>query len=224
MKIVLYPKSQIEAAWKKDKRLYTNGFAANPPRCLRCGNILSNQLALNATSRYADIQVCEACGMDEAMRDWRKAPLPFQEWDAVKEKRIALDEKKGVIYLKYTCSFMKIFLAPACQKLTDANEIVHSRSDYDGFRWWTTWHNQNGKKLTSEQMQEIDRFQDALLQLPVFETLDTMKHFSRYAQPTSLPSEFNLYAETGNLYIWLRLITRVGDYNLYVHFYDKHER
>ena len=111
MIIVLYPKDQIEAAWKKDKQLYTNGFAANPPRCLRCGNILSNQLALNATSRYADVQVCEACGMDEAMRDWRKALLPMLEWDAVKKKRIALDEEKGVIYLKDTCSFKEIFQA-----------------------------------------------------------------------------------------------------------------
>lgn len=224
MIIVLYPKDQIEAAWKKDKQLYTNGFAANPPRCLRCGNILSNQLALNATSRYADVQVCEACGMDEAMRDWRKALLPMLEWDAVKKKRIALDEEKGVIYLKDTCSFKEIFQAQYIQMFINVNEIVCSRSDYDGTQWWTTWHNRNGKKPTPEQVQEIDEFQDALLQLPAFETLDTMERFCRYAQPTSLPTEFNLYAETDNLYIWIRLITRVGDYNLYVHFYDKHER
>ena len=30
-----------------------------------------------------------------------------------------------------------------------------------------------------------------------------------------------LYSETEYLYIWLRIITRPGDYNLYVHYFDK---
>lgn len=43
----------------------------------------------------------------------------------------------------------------------------------------------------------------------------------RYAQPTSEPTEFNLYSETAHFYIWLRLITRHRDYNAYVHYYLK---
>ena len=29
------------------------------------------------------------------------------------------------------------------------------------------------------------------------------------------------YSETDHLYIWIRLITRSRDYNVYVHYYDK---
>ena len=68
---------------------------------------------------------------------------------------------------------------------------------------------------------EIDEFQNALFKLPDFKTLDTMRRFCRYAQATSEATEFNLYSETDHLYIWIRLITRSRDYNVYVHYYDK---
>ena len=48
-----------------------------------------------------------------------------------------------------------------------------------------------------------------------------MRRFCRYAQPTNEATEFNLYSETDHLYIWIRLITRFRDYNVYVHYYDK---
>jgi len=52
--------------------------------------------------------------------------------------------------------------------------------------------------------------------------LDTLTRFCRgYAQPTSEPTEFNLYSETAHFYIWLRLVTRHRDYNAYVHYYLK---
>lgn len=37
MKIKLYPKDLLEAAWRQDKKLYADGDAAEPPQCLRCG-------------------------------------------------------------------------------------------------------------------------------------------------------------------------------------------
>ena len=64
--------------------------------------------------------------------------------------------------------------------------------------------------------------QNALFQLPEFRNLDTLTRFCRgYAQPTSEPTEFNLYSETAHFYIWLRLVTRHRDYNAYVHYYLK---
>ena len=90
MKIKLYPKELLEAAWKQDKKLYAHGDAAAPPKCLRCGSPLAAHLMVNALSRYADVQICEACGMDEALRDAAHTPLPLAEWDAVwtsEEKR-----------------------------------------------------------------------------------------------------------------------------------------
>ena len=70
--------------------------------------------------------------------------------------------------------------------------------------------------------QEIDAFQSQLLALPEFKTLRAMEQMCRlYAQPTKEPTEFNLYAETAHFHIWLRLITRERDYNLYTYFFAK---
>ena len=101
------------------------------------------------------------------------------------------------------------------------SEVAYSRSDYDGFRWWTTWHDDRGQKPGAELVKEIDEFQNVLFKLPAFQTLDTMRRFCRYAQATNEATEFNLYSETDHLYIWIRLITRFRDYNVYIHYYDK---
>ena len=47
MKIKLYPKELLEAAWKQDKKLYAHGDAAAPPKCLRCGSPLAAHLMVN---------------------------------------------------------------------------------------------------------------------------------------------------------------------------------
>lgn len=71
--------------------------------------------------------------------------------------------------------------------------------------------------------QEIDGFHNGLFEMPEMKTLDTMRRFCSYAQPTSSHSEYNLYAEAEHFYIWLRMITRTKDCNLYVHYYIKEE-
>ena len=97
MKIKLYPKDLLEAAWRQDKKLYADGDAAEPPQCLRCGAPLAAHLMVNALSRYADVQICEACGMDEALRDAAHAPLPLTEWDAVKRDRLPGTRKRACL-------------------------------------------------------------------------------------------------------------------------------
>ena len=73
-----------------------------------------------------------------------------------------------------------------------------------------------------ELMQEIDGFQNTLMELPEFRSLRSMTRMCRiYAQQTSEKSEFNLYSETEHFHIWLRMITRERDYNLYVYYYLK---
>lgn len=109
MKIKLYPKDLLEAAWKQDKKLYTHGDAAAPPKCLRCGAPLAAHLMVNALSRYADVQVCEACGMDEALRDASHAPLPLAEWDAVKSGHLKKSAEKSTCYLVQNCTFSEVF-------------------------------------------------------------------------------------------------------------------
>ena len=49
--------------------------------CPRCGNMtIKDQLHTNAMSRHANVYICDACGMDEALRDWHHNPLPLMEW------------------------------------------------------------------------------------------------------------------------------------------------
>ena len=109
MKIKLYPKELLEAAWKQDKKLYAHGDAAAPPKCLRCGSLLAAHLMVNALSRYADVQICEACGMDEALRDAAHTPLPLAEWDAVKSGHLKKSAEKSTCYLVQTCTFSEVF-------------------------------------------------------------------------------------------------------------------
>lgn len=224
MKIQVYPKDLLEKAWKNDKKLYVDGDALQPPKCLRCGAPLAAHLMVNALSRYADVQICQACGMDEALRDAAHVPLPLNEWDAVQSGRLP-ETNQDVCYLRTVCTFEEVFQhtdTPPMQAVRrPVSEVAYSRSDYDGCRWWTTWHNEWEQKPAPELVKEIDEFQSALFQLPGFKTLDTMKRFCRYAQTTSEPTEFNLYSETEHLHIWIRLITRFRDYNIYVHYYDK---
>lgn len=112
MKIKLYPKDLLEAAWRQDKKLYADGDAAEPPQCLRCGAPLAAHLMVNALSRYVNVQICEACGMDEALRDAAHAPLPLTEWDAVKRGRFPVPAKERVCYLKTSCTLRKYSSTP----------------------------------------------------------------------------------------------------------------
>lgn len=69
---------------------------------------------------------------------------------------------------------------------------------------------------------EINDFSDSLMELPEFLNLETLQAFCKqYARATSEPTEFNMYSETDHFYIWLRMIMRRRDYNLYVSFYLK---
>ena len=156
--------------------------------------------------------------MDEALRDANRCPLPLTEWAAVKNGLSQQQTNFEDPLLTTSCAFEDLFQ----QGSRPASEIAYSRSDYDGWKWWTTWHQCQKDTPVLEVAREIDAFQDALFQLPEFRNLDTLTRFCRgYAQPTSEPTEFNLYSETAHFYIGLRLITRRRDYNVYVHYYLK---
>ena len=219
--IELYPKADLENEWAKNK--HTPG--AIP--CMRCGGPMRESLAENALSRALNIYVCPACGMDEALRDAAGKVLPISEWYAVKQQRFAEHKDPQAVKLTPTCAFMEIFSGarktlPLSGARYPASLVAYSRSDYDGWRWWTTWFPDEEMRPAPELGQEIDAFQSQLLALPEFKTLWAMERMCRlYAQPTNEPTEFNLYAETAHFQIWLRLITRERDYNLYTYFFAK---
>lgn len=55
--------------------------------CPRCGEKnMSKNPSRNALSRYADVYICDACGMEEAIRAMKGNEIPLTEWAIVKEK------------------------------------------------------------------------------------------------------------------------------------------
>ena len=194
---------------------------------MRCGQKMRYPLAQNALSRALDVYVCPECGMDEAIRDATGEILPVSEWYVVKHHYFGENEPTNTSRLLRDCNFQRVFSGskktlPLNSVLSPASLIAYSRSDYDGYQWWTTWFHGQEEKALPEVAYEMDAFMDALFALPEFKTLRSMKRTCKlYAEPTAEQTEYNLYSETEHLYIWLRLITRERDYNLYVYFYDR---
>ncbi|WP_187382994.1 hypothetical protein [Hungatella hathewayi] len=226
MKIELYPKAQLESTWKRDKEQYARA-AVQPPLCLRCGRPLHQNLSHNVLSRHIDVKICSGCGADEAVRAASGQPLPLLEWQAVKNGLLEPDTQSKIVLLTPICSFAEIF-EQTKQDGTSAlehpvSEVAYSRSDYDGRKWWSTWFDCQKERPKPALCQEIDQFQNALFNMPELKTLDTMRRLCSFAESTTCESEFNLYSETSHFHIWLWLITRFRDYNLYVHYYCKQQ-
>lgn len=225
MKISIYPKDLLEQIWQMDRERFVPEAEA-PPACLRCGSPLSRRLVVNALSRHADVYICQECGSDEALRDAIGEPLPLRDWHAVSSERIGLFSLASPALVP-VCAFEHIFSGPKKQFPLSSvehpvSEVAYSRSDYDGHKWWRTWFHSGSEQLKGALAKEIDQFSDALLEMPEFESLNTMGRMCRScAQPTDSATDFNLYSETEHFYIWLQLVTRERDYNLYVHFYLK---
>lgn len=130
------------------------------------------------------------------------------------------------IDLTPNCTFLHLFRQTRKREPDQhphpVSELAYARSDYDGHQWWHTWQTVNPDYSLPPVVEEIDGFQAALFRKPEFKDLKALRKFCRdNAEPTSDSTEFNLYSESGNLYIWLRLITRKKDYNVYAHYYMK---
>ena len=225
-RVIMYPKYDLELEWLVNK----SHFDIDRPEyrtCMRCGQKLRYPLAENALSRALDVYVCPDCGMDEALRDATGEILPMSEWYIVKRHYFGEHEPPNTSRLLRDCRFPHVFSGPKKtlplnSVLFPASLIAYSRSDYDGYKWWTTWFPGQEEKAPPEVASEMDAFMDALFALPEFKTLRSMRRTCKlYGEPTSEKTEYNLYSETKRLYIWLRLIARERDYNLYVYFYDK---
>lgn len=80
--------SDAEAVARKTVDAYARKQKNGTRYCPRCGGqTIKPCLAANALSRRANIYVCDACGMDEAVRDWMGEPLPFVDWAVVQKRR-----------------------------------------------------------------------------------------------------------------------------------------
>ena len=131
----------------------------------------------------------------------------------------------GVPVFTSNCTFKEIFQkthkVDGHTAMLPVSEITYSRSDYDGHRWWSTWFPCQKERLAAYLAAELSCFQNALFKMPEFESLASMEQLCRLAEATADSGEYNLYSETEHFHVWLRMITRPRDYNLYVHYFMK---
>lgn len=61
--------------------------------CPRCGGRMPDPVTRGALSRHADgVYICEMCGTDEAIRDWKGNTLPLSSWKMVRSRRYMHDK------------------------------------------------------------------------------------------------------------------------------------
>lgn len=100
--------------------------------------------------------------------------------------------------------------------------VASSRSDFDGKQWRTAWFADETFRDEKELLDEIDTFQNRLFRLPEFQTLRDMTRMCKlYAGHTKDPTEFQLFSETRNFYIWLRMAPQEKAHHLYINYYLK---
>lgn len=223
--IRLFPALELAHTWAIDRTRFSPD-ASKPPLCLRSGRPLHPHLPVNATSRYADVHICEACGMDEALRDMRGDPRPLVTWDVVVSGRLKCPKSDDSVILNPFLLFSQVFhnmaTDPDAGMDRPVSEYARARSYCSGGQWNTDWYTTRKEAPGPKYDGEMREFHDALLRMPEFQSLNAMARMCRvYAQSTSSDSEYNLFSETASFYVWLRLITRPGDPNLYVYFYLK---
>ena len=95
-------------------------------------------------------------------------------------------------------------------------EWGYVRCDYDGNRWWNTVWPLNGALMTPELSKEFDKVYGTFVQ--AFPNREAMRKFCvERAERTEDETEFNAYMVLEHGFYWFRMITRKGDYNLYLH-------
>lgn len=228
MNISIYPKRELLSRWSEDRKEYA-GASGMTPCCLRCGKRLPAKLGECALSRYIDVSICPDCGASEAILDWDGKAKPFRDWYALRYGLIKTDKASSEVVLVPTCGFQDVFEQPrraVCGHPSGfpMSELCYVRADHNGYRWYNTWEHCQDMPKDIALFREIDGFYDALIALPEFKNLHTLRKMCRSCAEQVAeedPNTFNLYAETEHFYIWLRLITRERDYNLYCHYYFK---
>ena len=101
------------------------------------------------------------------------------------------------------------------------SELGYIRADYDGYKWWNTVWPTNKSLETPELIKEFDSVLNAFYD--AFPSLsDMIRYCMRELDPMSDKSEFDAYLDLGGPGFYrLRMITRRGDYNLYLYCYSK---
>lgn len=98
-------------------------------------------------------------------------------------------------------------------------EFCYVRSDHDGHQWWGTFWPCHKSFETHALVQELDSVYDAFKR-SFHDRIAMASWCYRYAAQDS-DDEFSAYYVGEYGFYWFRMISRRGDYNLYLHCYSK---
>ena len=119
-----------------------------------------------------------------------------------------------------SCPYPRLWDADNCDETgKPVSELGYFRCDHDGYWWHNTVWPVHDNLRTPELVAEFDAVLDAFRR--AFKDLRTMsKWCSANAGKTGSYDEYNAYYEGEHGFYWFRMITRRGDYNLYLYCYS----
>lgn len=101
------------------------------------------------------------------------------------------------------------------------------RADYDGWRWYNTVWPCHRALATQKVCKEIDHIYDALTAPNALKDLTTLRKFCGEHTDACIAKEnkdeFSFYYVGKLCVFWIRLVTRKGDYSMYLNAYIKEE-
>lgn len=119
---------------------------------------------------------------------------------------------------------IKLLKQPTDMSFTENQnlKIAHNRLDHDGYRWWNKWFPAKGTsdKNVIEEMEAISDYMTNKLKkgiTSIYELIYDMVLIPLDSNQT----EYNVFYEGEYINCWIRLITRRGDYNMYIHCYER---
>lgn len=129
--------------------------------------------------------------------------------------------------LKVDCTFLNVIteMEKVNGNCIYKNKIMHFRIDHDGYRWWNTVWPYYNKKGSPEQAKEIDEVFARLISKDAFKDFNAFVEFC-FSHPNAMVDkdnfyEYNFYYEGEYCLFWLRCYARRGDYNIYLHAFEK---
>lgn len=133
--------------------------------------------------------------------------------------------------LLVTCPFPEVY--EDTEQITSSSfpvskqKIGHIRADHDGLRWHNTVWPCHKPLATKDCCQEIDRIYEKLTAPQALKDLHALRAFCRAHMDACISKEyedeFSFFYVGTHCNFWLRLITRKGDYNLYLTAYAKNQ-
>lgn len=128
-----------------------------------------------------------------------------------------------------TCDFLKVFEntapleAPYEYQIHPVAKIGYVRADFDGHRWWGQYFpTRDALKTTAFSAESQKIYNDFVAE---FKNLHQLGEYClKHPNAKISPDEYNFYISGEVADYWLRLTTRSGDYNLYMHGFVKTDR